>query len=211
MAAVARVTLTGPWTKVASLLHPTGASARIKREIGNATSANGRLAVKAIRKVIQGGMSPANAPLTVLIKGSSKPIAGVSGELFKAIACEKINAYTAEVGVRKGDPEANSAIVAHEGARIKVTGKMRAMFARLADVSDGSSPASILTGRAAELWRQRPGGWHALKQGTTHIKVPGRPFIQKALDDDTVRQKMGHNWLAAWAAGLNNTRFKAVT
>lgn len=208
---VAGVTLTGPWSKLSSMLSPSVASGRIAREMRNATRSNGAIARKAIRKHIQSGLSPANEPLTIMIKGSTKPGVTGRGELFKAITSVVIDPYTAEVGVKKGDPEANTAIVVHEGARIKVTPKMRAMFGYLADVSDGGRPASALSGRAAELYRMRPGGWKALKQSTTHIRIPGRPFIEQALDDETLRRKLAHNWLSAWAAGLAGKRFKAAT
>jgi len=207
MAKVASITLTGPWSKLTAIMSPAVASGRIAREMGNATRANGAIVRKEIRRTLQRGLNPANAPLTVMIKGSSKP--GVdSGELFKAITSVVIDHYTAEIGVRKGNPEADYARMLHDGGRIKVTQKMRTMFGYLADVSAGNRSESELTGRAAELYRRRPGGWRALRESTTHIRIPARPFIAQTMDDESIKRRIGRNWLKAWSAGLAGERFK---
>lgn len=206
-----RITLTGPWSKLGTALNPSAVSGHLRAQMHNATSANGAIARRAIRDHIKGGVSPADSPLTVFIKGSSKPVVDSPGGIFQSIASVVIDPFTVEVGVKKGDRSADYARVVHEGARIKVTPAMRAMFGYLADVSDGKRDASELTGRAADLWRRRPGGWKALKHSTTHIRIPGRPFIEEALDNDALRKKLGENWLRAWAAGLVGETFRAVT
>jgi hypothetical protein len=210
MASAGGITYYGPWAKLAAMLDPGVTNPRISREMGRATRINGLIVRKAIRAELKSGMAPANAPLTVFIKGSSKP--GIDhGEMFKAITSVVINPFMAEIGVKKGDNAGSSALAVHEGATIRVTPKMRAMFGYLADVSAGKRDASRLTGRAAQLYRRRPGGWKALKQSTTHIRIPARPFIAQAMEHPGLRAKIGHNWTAAWAAGLVNKRFKAVT
>lgn len=200
---------TGGWARFGALIDPAKANGRMRSNMRNATSHNAKLFAKQIRKVIQGGVAPANAALTIFIKKSSKPLAGPDALLFKAIAHKTLDPYTAEVGVKKGDASVNSAMVAHEGARIPVTPSMRAMFAYLADASDGNRSPGVLTGRAAELWRKRPGGWKALKKSTTHIVVPGRPFIKLAIEDKSARKTAARNWSYAYAAALAGKVWKA--
>ena len=144
-------------------------------------------------------MKPGNAPLTIAVKGSSKP--GVDkGELFKAITYKVLSPYTAEVGVLKGDKTVNIAIAFHEGATIPVTPAMRGLFAALASASQGK--ATNLGPRAQELFG-RYKGWKGLRASTTHIKIPGRPFIRKALEDPANKARVYQNWHQALLAAAS--------
>ncbi len=129
-----------------------------------------------------------NAPLTIAIKKSSKALADY-GDLFAAITYQvAADGREAFVGVlqvtrgRDGRSLSNLAEKLHEGVEIPVTPKMRRMFYYLALASGGHIKASDLTGRAAALWKRMPGEWKALKESTTKIVIPGRPFIRAAFE-----------------------------
>lgn len=206
------VRLDSSWATMSALLNPSIVSRRVRNNVAKATSRNGAILRKQMRAELKTSIPPVLAPLTTFIKGSSK--SGVDrGALFKAITSQAINWHTAEAGVRKGTKEANYAVVFHEGARIPVTSKMRGMFAALAAVSNGQSPSSSLTGRAAELYKRRPNrGWKPLRTTTTHIKVPGRPFARQAFEDDATRRKIARNWSNAFAAAIaGKTKFVMVS
>lgn len=198
----ASIKLSSNWREISTMLSPAKVDARVRLNVRSATAYNAGLVRKQARSVIQGGMEPKNAALTKFIKRSSKPLAD-NAELYKAITSIVTNAFTAEIGVRKGDSTANTAVAVHEGARVKVTPAMRAMFARLHEVSEGGASPSTLTGRAAELWKRRPRrGWKPLRKGTTHIRIPPRPFMAVAMDDKAMLDRMAKAWSDAYAASI---------
>jgi len=212
-----KVEFTKGWDKLKALLSYARMTPAVNRYMEQATRFNCLKAVRAVRNSIRtpsvyGG--PPNAPLTIFIKGSSKPLVHHS-ELFKAVTYKVFTPFTAEVGILKGNKVVNIAISLHQGQVIKVTPKMRGLFARLADAgrfrksfSPGSrrGPGS-LTGRAAELWAQRPNKkWKALKPGTTHIRVPPRPYMKAVLESKALLMEMQNNWVAALGAALAGTK-----
>lgn len=116
-----------------------------------------------------------NAPLTVLIKGSSRPLVD-RGDLRQSIDTEvhgKGRDVVGAVGVlrsrrtkRGGKRLFNVAVALHNGFVIRVTPQVRAaVFAELQRRQGrGARPAA--TGGGSSTWRVR-----------------GRPFIQKPLED----------------------------
>lgn len=197
----ATIKLDTTWATLQILLDPSRVSKRANQNMAMATQYNARQVVKASKGVIRGRMSPPNAKLTKFIKRSTKPLSD-RGDLWRAITHQMKGAWEAEVGVKKGDATANYAILVHEGTKMRVTASMRVMFARLADVSNGGAPVSSLTGRAAELWKRRSGGWKGLKKSTTHITIPPRPFIKEAIDDKDLQRIIGLNWSYAFSAAV---------
>lgn len=162
-----------------------------------ALSRNGLLAVAAIRKTIKGGVAPPNAPLTTEIKKSEKPLVGLHNQLFQGITSVVVGTREVFVGVLKTDQNYNVALTVHEGKAIKVTERMRTMFWYLWMVSMGRMGPDRLTGRAAELWKQKPGGWLPLKPETQYIVIPARPFIKLAFDDEGLQKRIAENWQRA--------------
>jgi len=148
----------------------------------------------AIRKRIQSGMPPPNAALTIALKGSSKPLVGRTNALFDSVKAIQSQWNRAFIGVLRKDPAHDVAETVHNGKEIPVTKKMRGMFWILFLVSQGRYPASVLTGRAAELWSMMPGGWKPLSKSTIVIKVPPRPFIKGVFDDDAIGAIVLKNW-----------------
>ena len=216
MPIAAKVTFSGKWSPITALLKSEKLGPAIKREVGRATGLNARKVAAAIRAKIKEGMKPANAVLTLAIKvPSTKPLVNPSkmgGDLFQAITSEVETWDLAFAGVLKNVRGAGGGLVnlgelLHEGATIKVTPAMRNLFRLLANAtnprprtgesSSGRTPYSgslaaaktqaKLSGRARQLFDFNPGcQWKPLRDSTTHIRIPGRPFIREALTDELI-------------------------
>jgi len=185
------------WKKFAKAVDKKKFGGMIRKHVALETRRNAQRAAKAIRKRIQGGEGAPNAPLTIFIKHSSKPLVD-DGDLFKAITFQIATWDEGWAGILRSDAEFGLAEFLHEGGTIKVTNKMRALFQIIWETSMGADP-SKLRGRAAELWARQPGGWLPLKKSTTQIEVPGRPFIQRVFEDDEFIRLMKENWEKALA------------
>jgi hypothetical protein len=163
---------------------------RLKKEVERAMAANCLLADAAITAAINSGTGfKANRPLTVRIKGSSRPLVD-GGDLVNSINYKVINWKEARIGVLRskkvkkegGGTEdlASVAKIVHDGATIKVTQKMRWFFMR--------------------MWRENPERWKPLHPNTKVIVIPPRRFLEAAVSDKLVPQ-MKLNWEAAiWRA-----------
>lgn len=198
--AVGKITLTGDWSRLSSKLDPLSAGKALEREVAKATERNAQEVAKAFRQEIRAGTPPVLAPLTRRIKRSTKALFD-HGELSKACVGVLINWRRAEAGVLRTAPEmVNVAKTLHYGASIKVTEKMRMMFARLAACSAGRANPATLTGRAAELWRRNPKmKWRRLSDSTKVIKIHGRPWMKNALERPALVAKLKTNWQRAVA------------
>jgi hypothetical protein len=195
------VKLTASWAQLTALL--ATAVPHVMKEVERATGVNAALVQRTVRASIRSGGYTANRPLTRFIKGSSKPLVGRDSQLWKAITSKVMDPFSAEIGVLKGTPMVNIAAMVHDGVTIKVTPKMRKMFALLADAGNSRTSMPILTGRARELWIMRPKkGWKALKGSTTHIVIPPRPFLTQAVGDPELQKAVQENWLTAVSAGI---------
>lgn len=192
-----RYTKTGGWTKWEHAITPRIFKATLDHHMRRASALNGKLAEKTIRQKIRAGGFQPNAPLTVLIKSSSKPLVDNSTGLFQAITSAVIDATTVFAGILQTSGEYNIALTLHEGATITVTPKMRGLFFWLWQASIGKLPPDKLSGRARELWERAPGGWFPLKDSTSHIVIPSRPFIEEAFRDTRMKQQAKKNWQAA--------------
>jgi hypothetical protein len=192
------VKLTGDWSEIRRLLLVGQFQERVREGVGIATGVNAFVVRREIRDNVRKGLyadnRAVNAVLTTKIKRSTKPLVD-SGHLFKAITSVQTDWHTAEVGVLRGDPNANIAEIVHEGRLIEVTQSMRALFAMLAEASNGSIDPSKLTGRAQELFARMPRNWKALRPTTTHIRIPPRPYIREVVESDGVNKLCGKNWM----------------
>jgi hypothetical protein len=127
------------------------------------------------------------------------------GDLWQAITSKQRRWDRVFVGLLQTDALFNIGRALHEGATIPVTKKMRAMFFYLWLASQQAQGHRTgrpvrLTGRAAELF-DRFKDWKPLRDTTTAIKIPPRPFIAEALNDDA-KQKMKLNWANAVQAAI---------
>jgi len=194
----------GPgWKKLQAALDPKKFTAKLKKNVGKATSINGELVKAAIQRGIQRGRKPKGAALTILIKKSRKPLVD-KGELFGAITAQQSDWKTVFVGVLRNAPEFSIAETLHEGANIPVTPAMRALFTMLWWVSQGKMAPEKLTGRAKELWEKAPGIWLPLKASTGIIHIPSRPFIRLAFANNKLKKAVKQNWNNAVAASLGS-------
>jgi hypothetical protein len=189
------------WERMAKALDPKRFDAALRRHVPRATKLNGLLAVARMRQELRGGEFAKNADLTIMIKGSDKPLVD-GGDLFQGISMEQVNDFTVFVGVKRTDKNYNIAKTIHDGVSIKVTPAMRNMFFMLWQASEGTIGPSALDGRAAELWSKHPGGWKPLKATTTVIVIPARPWTDRAFDDGVLKKQAQKNWEDAIAAAL---------
>lgn len=173
----------------------------LQKHVGLATGRNARLVQRAIRQKIKHGVKPPNAPLTVAIKQSDKPLVD-RGDLFGAISVVQPDWRSAFIGVNRKDPLHDIAEVLHEGKIVPVTQKMRGLFFMLwlaskAARGDADAPMVVpLSGRARELF-ERFQDWRPLKPETRAIKIPARPFIRQAFEDPQVRRRVMEGWVRA--------------
>jgi hypothetical protein len=184
------------------LLKPGRFQAALQKNMGQALAMNGLVAVKAIRKTIKEGVDPPNAGLTKFIKGSSKPLID-NADLWRAVTWKKVEPLAIFVGVLRTNDSFNVAKIVHDGASVRVTDKMRAMFFALWLASEGKLDPNKLKGRAAELWARRSGGWKPLGSGKGTITIPSRPFIEITFADASMKKKMAKNLSAAAARALH--------
>lgn len=164
----------------------------LRRHIRRATALNALAAQREIRQVIQGGSFEANAALTAAIKGSSKPLVD-KGDLFKSITHMVKDDFTAFAGVMRTDDHFNIALALHEGFEAKVTPAMRGLFFVLWQASTGNISPGDLNGRAAELF-ERFQDWRPLKNETTAIITPSRPFVDAAFRSAGLKSVATKNW-----------------
>lgn len=185
-------------------IDPKKMDTTVRKHLRRAAGINGKLAEKEARRVIQSGRGLAkNADLTIALKGEDAPLKGTAGaDLFNSITSKVINDTTVFAGVLRTDKGYNIAKVVHEGATIPVTSRMRGMFFYLFKASIGDIDPSELTGRAAELWEQHPGPWYPLKDSTTAIVIPSRPFMELAFKATGLKKKVEKNWVMALQAAM---------
>lgn len=171
--------LKGPWRGAIDALDPVKFRKRVEEKISKLLQQQAKLLQRQARTMA--GLA-ANQPMTTFIKGRDEP--GVdTGNLRSAIRVVSFGKLTWWVGVEKRNDAYASAVLLTKGGIIPVTDDMRAMFTMLWAVSEGRAKPEALTGRAAELWAKRPGGWLPLKPETTHLVIVGRPFMQEAWRD----------------------------
>lgn len=198
------------WSIFERLISPKRFRPALERNLAKATTRNGAIVQKVIRKSIRSGAFERNAGLTEMIKGRNRPLRH-GDDLIKAIHRIKTDKFTSEVGVTKGNPLAGIAKTIHQGATIPVTPKMRALFSVLAGASDTGRNASSteLRGRAAELFALQPRGWKALSRSTTSIRIPARPFLEPVQEDASLKKKAAENWANATATAVAGKPFTA--
>lgn len=190
------------WKGFERALNPQVFDRVTRKHIRRATALNAKLVLRAMRKAIQSGEFEPNKPLTVAIKGSSKPLVDFGHSLFQALTDRLIDDFTAFVGIQRKDEFYNIGLFLHEGGALPVTPKMRGLFYLLWLASNEAIDPGELTGRAAELWERMPGGWFPIGKGTQAIMITGRPFVDRALEDPDLRSRSKRNWEGALRAAL---------
>lgn len=171
----------------------------INKHLIRATTRNGNQVAALARQVIKSSPYAKNADLTISLKKSSRPLVD-SASLFKAITSKRVSDFEVFVGVLRTNKSYDIAETLHGSIGspyaklIPVTAKMRMMFLLLHKASIDPKFVEYLKGRAKELWDLKPGGWSQLKEGTTHIKIPSRPFMEIAIRDPKTIEIVKRNW-----------------
>lgn len=198
-----KMKFTGNWEQFSKITSPRRFSSTLKDTVGKATKANAELVAEEAQKNIKSRKYSANAGLTILLKGGKQPLVE-SGALHEALGSIslRLNSWkTAYIGIkRKGDDKVDVASVVHNGAIIKVTDKMRDMFALLYRVGRGQEDRNKLKGRAAEIAKKlgsRLKELRPIKNSTTSIVIPSRPFLSDVFKNKTVMAKIRNNWASA--------------
>lgn len=196
-------TPTAGWGRFRAILRGAQFTAALEKNIGMATRFNALQVQKAIRQNIKHAASTPNAALTILIKGSSKPLVD-HGDLFQAISHQIITPYSAFVGVLKkeNDEHVTDLIkTLHDGGTIPVTPAMRGLFFYLWKLTTGALTRDKVTeGRLTEIYDRIEGTGkiiYPLKDTTTAIHIRPRPFMKEVFDDKEIAKYCKINWTKA--------------
>lgn len=184
------------WKNIGNKLDPTKNIKIINKHVNRATALNAKIVETEIRNGIKQGGFAANAPLTVAMKGENKPLVGLDSgaQLFQAITTSNLDDNSVFVGVLKRDDFYDIARTIHDGVTISVTPAMRALFMSLWLASMGEISPDELSTRGKELYDHMSDGWKPLRKDTKSITIPARPFINKAIENDKVKQISSKNW-----------------
>ena len=145
--------LTGDWGKIANLFNPSALKSAIHKAAERVGNEGRTKVIEGIKSGAPGGVPfKPNNPLTIAMKGSSKPLIN-HGDLLGSVTYENIDDKHIFIGVKKGQ-EASIAAVHEFGCTIGVTPKMRAYL--------------------------HYNGVH-LKASTKYIHIPARPFLRPVL------------------------------
>lgn len=155
-----------------------------------------RVARLIVREAIAAGGFEKNADLTTAIKNGSRPLRDTGKNLNRAISARR-DGDRVFVGVPYNHTFYQKARAIHDGATLKVTPKMREMFILLWLASNGEISEDQLSGRAAELYQRKSTGWLPLKSSTRIIKIPARPFMDKAFGADSAKVEMRESFTRA--------------
>lgn len=195
--------LKGGWAKLEMALDPSRLDKNMRRHLRRANRLNGKIMEAAIREVISSGKGMVtNRALTAHIKGENKPLVGPNNSIFQAVTSVVEGDLTVFAGILATNSVFNIAETIHEGTDINVTSAMRGMFFMLWKASSGQSVN--LTGRAAELFAQQSDGWFPLKDSTSVIVIPSRPFVQQAFKAAGLVAKIRENWTMAIQAAIRD-------
>jgi len=168
----------------------------MRAQLRRASKINGLLGVRALRTAVKSGAFLDNAPLTTAIKGSGKKPLVDGATLFQSITYDVLDEFTVFVGILRTAGDAfNVALTLANGAEVKVTPAMRGLFRALWLASIGA-PVE-LTGRAAELFERKPGGWYPLSDGKDTIVIPARDWVAAGFRDPKVSRLAKQNWSRA--------------
>lgn len=188
------VELFGDWDRMDEILSAPRFRRKLRKHMRKANRRIGLALQRRVRTSIRSGDYAANSPMTVAMKGSSKPLVD-NGDLFRAVTYQvDPDGFGLMVGVKRmgttaGGDTFSIAAALHEGYTIDLRQRpdiRKAVFAKLRK-----------KGRNKK-WRPGPG------VASPIWVVPGRPFImqpvQEAWDEGLVLQ----HWRAAFILALHD-------
>jgi hypothetical protein len=228
---VATLKLTGAWASYLKVLDPVEFQERLEHEVRRANDRIGRQFMARARRAIRDGKYAPNSPITVILKGSSKPLVD-KGDLAQQISYEIVSWNEVRVGLTRakvGSKNVNLGMILHEGATIDVE-KHPAVRRRLwAMVREALGPGRKLNGRqrasigaAAQSLGMALGGKKPRKKpmskrqlgamwaskgkvpgtGKKVWVIPARPFIREPLTDAAFTKWVRGEWVAAAGRAL---------
>lgn len=199
-----KVTLTGAWQAFQAAMDPVKFHARLERNVGIASRRIGHQFQSVARRAIRDGRYAPNSPITVILKGSSRPLVA-DGDLFQALTWENPDPFTVRMGVHKarsGAELVNIGIVLHEGATIdvgkhpQVRRKVWSMVSKkMRGRMSGASKKSIL-GAAATLGQSKGAGAKDI------WTIPPRPFIIYPIETSSFQAFMRKTYASAVKASF---------
>ncbi len=132
------VKLSKDWRHLVDTLDPARFNGRLAKATAIAGNRVGRDFQRRARAAIRSGIYAPNSPITVIMKGSSKPLVD-RGDLFQGLTYEVDGPYRVRLGILRrssGDHVVNVGLILHEGATINVRQHpqvRRAVMAKLRD------------------------------------------------------------------------------
>lgn len=210
MAGSLQVQLIGDWRTFIAALDGDALQARLKKQLTVANKRIGRQFVTIARRRIRAGSYAPNSPITVILKGSSRPLVD-RGDLMQAITFDskdwttlKVGAFRATAGAKRVD----LVRILHDGAtidvrknpkvRIRVWAMVRKAVGakRLAELTGRSRASVVRAATSLGLGRRRTGPMTARqraaffarqprvagKGGKSIWRIPARPFILEPLN-----------------------------
>lgn len=202
------ITFTG-FRQMTRALQTATAKAALEKHVAIGTGRALKKLEALVRQEVKRGVKPANAALTIALKGSSKPLVN-HGDLFGAVRGEQTAWNRGFVGINSKADAFDLAKTLHKGVRIKVTQRMRNLFRVLFFASKARREGTQmpkLSGRAAELFAMHK-DWYPLSQDTTVIRIPARPVITNALRSATAKEIAKKEWTDAVNRAIKEMRGK---
>ena len=199
---------------VRSMREPGKAGTVFHQEFRKAGRRVGNVLERDMRRVIRSGMPPAQAGFTSDVKGSSKPLAGPGGRLFKAITSEVGGELgdgrtrrggggdlTIAVGVMRTHEAANVAKIVHEGSKtFTVTPRMAGLFRAISAASMGKAVA-LRSERAHQILANIQKPIAPLRVGT-QLMIPPRQFAKVVLEASSTPDLILDEFRAAMVRAL---------
>ena len=174
----------------------------LKKNYGIAGRRVGITLAKEMRKAIRGGKFEPNSRFTIAFKGSTKPLAGPHGRLFKAITykvkgvSDLNNAIL--IGVMKENTFANIAKAVHDGAKIKVKARMSMLFKAVLAAARGRG--MVRSRRGLELLhRFRDDATISAPRVGSELIIPPRPFAKVVAESSKTKELIAAEYRKALA------------
>ena len=153
----------GDWDKALRMTEPSVLGRAINEAMNPGITMLALSLVAKIKKKIKSGVPPKNHPLTIALKGSSKPLVGKGADLMSSVTHSHPMPGITFVGIRRqavddsGQVVADIAKIQERGLVLDVTPAMRGWF-----MAQG----------------------FPLKKDTVAINIPARPFMGPVIRDN---------------------------
>jgi len=214
------------WEQFAAATDPRRFRRSLAQRMGRATRENCIDVRQEIRRRIDAGSYVKNSGLTILLKGSSKPLvggnAGIGSELgggndpggtmLKRLDYTTDGPYVGYIGVVRNRAGHNIALILHqyheEGFVLRMTPKRQkwlAMAIRSAMKKQGMDYSRRGQAYSHSGGKATPISGSSSHLGSSVMIIPARPFIRQAMQDPALQQRIIDRWGKAAAAALRVT------